>query len=367
MSVATDPAGPTTISIFNGETNRMNAYDAATFQKQRVVPSAADAPGGVGRDSNGQICFRRTPEGLFFIEGEDTNQGTTQDTAGWGYFRLTGTGVGNFQYEQVGKLIPTYQPSPDGGENYGCGFLRDGRLLTSDIGNQAGGPSNGQLIIWFPPFDTGAEHTPDGVLPVQPARYCKLDVALGTAGGIYIDDQDRVYVASARGTPGIYRYSGAFPTSDTAAGGCGRQDSTAAPLVDENRLQKERFIIPDLANVVTPNAIARSPKGTFYVSSVFNGVIAEYDANGTFLRRVLSPAPSDTTPPFATGTPLGIGVDSHGTLYYADIGIVTTGGIGPGPLRGSVRRIRFVDDQPQPPETIDSRLNFPDGIGILEQ
>ena len=40
---------------------------------------------------------------------------------------------------------------------------------------------------------------------------------------------------------------------------------------------------------------------------------------------------------------------------------------GPGDYNGSVRRIRFVNDQPQPPEIMDSGLDFPDGIGVLEQ
>ena len=31
---------------------------------------------------------------------------------------------------------------------------------------------------------------------------------------------------------------------------------------------------------------------------------------------------------------------------------------------GSVRRIRFVDGAPQPPETMADGLAFPDGIGV---
>jgi len=361
------PAATKSVSVFNGQDNNLDAYDPANnFLKQVVVPSADAAPGGVGRDSNGQICFKRDAQGLHFIEGEDSNQGESHETAGWGYFTLTGTGVGNFHYQEIGKLTPTYQPTPDGAENYGCGFLSDGRLLTSDLGNQASGAGNGQLIIWFPPFDTGAEFTPTGTVPTHPAHYCKLDVTLGTAGGIYIDEQDRVYVASARSSPGVYRFTGPFPTSDTAAGGCGQQDGTGAPLADT--VHKEKFITPDLVNIVTPNAIVRSPQGTFYVSSVFNGVIAEFDTAGVFVRRILSPAAGDTVQPFQTGTPLGLGIDSSGTVYYADIGVVSnSSGIGPGDHNGTVRRIRFVNGQPQPPETMDTGLDFPDGIGVLEQ
>ena len=356
-------SGPSVI-VFNGENNRLGAYDASGFRKQ-IFPNNSDAP-GIGRDSNGEICFTRDAQGIHFILGEDTNQGASHETAGWGYFTLTGTQVGSFQYQEIGKLTPTYQPTPDGAENYGCGFLSDGRLLTTDVGNQATGDGNGQLIIWFPPFTTGAEYTATGVIPTNPAHYCKLDITIGTAGGIYVDSQDRIYVASARVAPAIYRYTGPFPTSDDAAGGCGQIDNTGAPLADS--INREVFIATD-QNVTTPNAIVSSGHNTFYVSSVFNGVIAEYDANGNFIRRVLEPPPGETlgSEPFSTGTPLGLGVDSRGTLYYADIGIVISdGGVGPGNDTGTVRRIRFEAGQPLPPETMDTGLGFPDGIGILE-
>ena len=79
-------AAPKSVIVFSGEGNRLNAYDPAdNFRKQTVVPSNADAPGGVGRDLNGQICFRRDAQGLHFIGGEDTNQGSGHATAGWGY------------------------------------------------------------------------------------------------------------------------------------------------------------------------------------------------------------------------------------------------------------------------------------------
>ncbi|HVM98039.1 MAG TPA: hypothetical protein VMT89_16710, partial [Candidatus Acidoferrales bacterium] len=104
-----------------------------------------------------------------------------------------------------------------------------------------------------------------------------------------------------------------------------------------------------------------------YVSSVFNGVIAEYSAQGTYIRTVLQPVSGEHLPYPSTGTPLGLGLDSTGTLYYADIGIVQNGlDIGPGDNTGTVRRIRFVDGVPQAPETMDRNLAFPDGIGILE-
>ena len=41
-------------------------------------------------------------------------------------------------------------------------------------------------------------------------------------------------------TAGVLRYSGPFPTSDTAAGGCGKRDATDAPLA--TTVHRERFI-----------------------------------------------------------------------------------------------------------------------------
>jgi hypothetical protein len=179
-----------------------------------------------------------------------------------------------------------------------------------------------------------------------------------------------VYVGSARNTgaspSGVTRYSGPFPTSDAAEDGCGRVDPTGAPLVSEGRITKE-LVIPADGNITNPGGVVRKPDGGFYVASVLNGVIAEYDAEFRFVRRVLSPPrPGLPTP---TGNPLGLGLASDGTLYFADIGLQLRagGGIGPGRNLGKVRRIRFVDGVPQPPEIMDEGLNFPDGIGVLEE
>jgi hypothetical protein len=343
----TTPVTPTpqpSLILFSPEGNRLNTYDPETRQKQTVIENHHLDPNG--RDINGQVCF--FPDGSTrFIAGEDTNQ--PNPPAAWGVFQLHGSTLGTLSATQIGRLVPTYQASTSIADPYGCGFLPDGRLLTTDIGSNASGDPTGQLIIWFPPLDT-----------TQP-RYCKLDVEIGTAQGILVSEGD-VYVASARVEPSIWRFSGSFPTGDDAASGCGRTDSTGAPLVDDGRLDKTRLIKAD-GNVPTPNGVVRSPHGTFYVSSVLNGVIAEYDSAGKFVRRILRPVSGEMLPYPSTGTPLGLAIDAAGTLYYADLGLTTA--LEPGAGVGTVRRIRFVNGDPQPPDTIDTGLDFPDGLGLL--
>ena len=349
----TTAAVPAAQLVFNGQGNDLAAYSTeAPFEGQVVIEHNSDEnPDGL--DINGQICFD-PDDPQRFIAGEDTFQSTTGEP-GWGVFELTGSTIGELAATQVAELVPTYQPEQNGAENFGCGFLADGRVVTTDIGNQATGDANGQLIVWFGPFE-GTE-----------IAYCKVDVTIGTAQSILVDG-DAVYVASARGG-GVHRYDATtFPTSDTADGGCDSTDGTGAPFA--TGIARTVFIAGDETNgIATAAGIARGPGGNLFVSSVFNGVIAEFTPDGTFVRHVLQPPAGEALgeEPYSTGTPLGIGVASDGTLYYADIGIVITAdGIGPGSGTGTVRRIRFLDGEPQPPETLDDGLAFPDGIGIYE-
>lgn len=350
-------SGAAAAVVFNGQGNDLDAYESTPpFRTQKVITNAADDPTGL--DINAQLCFFPDGSGRM-IAGEDTGQ-KAGDRQGWGIFRLTGDGVGSFATDEVAKLVPTYQAAGDNAENYGCGFLRDGRVLTTDVGNQALGPADGQLIVWFGPFDS------------ETVPYCKVDVDIATAQSIWVDDQDRVYVAAARPSDepdatsgGVWRYDPPFPTGPDAAGGCGRTDGTGAPLADGVSKTK---VIPAGANgLVAPTGLAPAPNGGLYVSSVISGVINEYATDGTFRRTILSPPAGETLGerPYSTGTPLGIAVGPDGTLYYADIGIVISpSGPGPGDATGSLRRITFRDGQPQPPETMASGLDFPDGVGV---
>ncbi len=351
-TTAAERSLPSEEIVFGAEGNRLWAYSTGDpSEAQVVIPSAADDP-GAGLDINAQLCFFPDGSGRF-IAGEATGQ--PNPPAGWGIFQLRGTGVGDLSAEQIGKLTPTYQPGADP-ENYGCGVLSDGRMVTTDLGGQApGDPGNGQFIVWF--------GDPEGT----DQTYCKVDVAIATAQSLLVGPDDEVYVVSARPpTSGVWRYTD-LPTSADAAGGCGGADGTGEPLADQ--VAREQVLAPGANDILSPAGIAPSPNGGFYVSSVITGIINEYDADWNFVRTILAPPEgevigADTS--LSTGTPLGIGVASDGTIYYADIGIVNDpeNGFGPGEGTGSVRRIRFVDGEPQEPETINEGLAFPDGIGV---
>jgi hypothetical protein len=350
----TSTAAPRPTLVFNGQGNDLAAYLAEPPFTKQLVDHHYDKEHPDGLDLNGQICFdpKRPTR---FVAGEDTLQDTTGHP-GWGILELKGTELGKLSVHEVGKLVPTYQKSNDNPENYGCGFLDDGRILTTDVGNQAEGNGDGQLIVWFPPFESRA------------VKYCKVTVNLATGQGLLVDG-DSVYLAQARPpNGGIWRYNAKdFPTSDTAEGGCDAKDATGAPMA--THVKSKLFIEPGKGNTVaTPNAIAKARNGDFYVTSVFNGIIAEFDPNGRYMRNILQPIAGDVlgAKPYTTGTPLGIGVGPDGSVYFADIGItVSANGIGPGDGTGHVRRIAFDEaGQPQPPEQMDKGLAFPDGIGI---
>jgi len=322
--------------LYGSEGNRLRRYDLDTIDQPPLVEdvliaSAGDAPGS-GRDINGQIC---AVGGGRFVAGEDTGQPALPP--GWGLFEADGT--------QVGKLTATYFVG--GAEPFGCAVDAAGQLFTTEVGSQASGPFNGQLILWFPPYDAASP------------RFCKLAVDIGTAGTLAIDAAGRVYVASARGGV-IHRFSPPFPTGPDAAGGCGALDALGSPLADV--VQREVFVDES----TTYAGVARAPGGNWFFGSVLVGAIYEYDAAGNRLRTVVAPAPGESTLPFSTGHPQGLAVDCRGNLYYADLALrVGAGGIGPGP-NGSVRRVRFdACGVPAAPEIVRGGLAFPDGLGLF--
>lgn len=386
--------------VFNGQGNDLGVYDAATGEKQLLVTHVGADPES-GRDINAQICFQeldRDGDGQterYFIAGEDSGQNEEAGTPGWGWFQLLGDEIGQLEWVQLGKLVPTWSGA-DQAENYGCGFLPDGRLITSDVGDQfPHQPASGQLIEWFPNVDGGFQDaTADAVTPedLHPSwqtidngldqAYCKIDTSIGTAGGTWVAD-GWVYAASNRPGPngpgGIYRYEIAdFPAAGTDCAGLGNQ----ADLVAAGVVTRELWLPAD-GSALTPSAIVPSNRTwngfpTWYVSSVFTGVIAEYADTGVarvHVRNVLEPpagAPIGQFDDFAAesglpvndgGTPFGMGLTPTGELWYADLGIQ---GDGPADGHGSVQRIAIDSQGASGTRSIvDDGLDYPDGIGIL--
>jgi outer membrane protein assembly factor BamB len=342
--------------LYSTEGNRLRRIDVDTvshppLRQDVLIRNATEgefgSAGADGRDVNGMVC--RLPDGNL-VMGEDTGQ--TAVKPGFGVFTPAG--------EQVGKLTPTSFVAQ--AEPFGCGVDAEGRLFTTEIGNQAFGPLNGQLILWFPPYEVfpGAPGTyPNGATS---ANYCKLAIEIGTATGVAIDPEGRVLVASPRQGQ-VFRFSGTWPTGPDAAGGCGRTDSTGAPLVDEGRIEVETFIQDP--SIFTPSGIARAENGNWFVSSVLFGKIAEFTPAGAFVRTILDPG-TVLQLPAPTGHPQSLAFDAQGTLYYADLdlrGSLLNPDTGP---NGTIRRIRFDEDgDPLPPDFVRQGLAFPDGVAVL--
>lgn len=376
---AAEPALPERTLVFGAEENRLRAFDAATGEGQVVIPSHADDPVG-GRDINAQVCFTELDGTHYFIAGEDTGQ-SGEGEPGWGFFELHGEEIGELSATQQAKLVPTWSGSSSNPENYGCGFLDDGRLLTSDVGDQLPHEeASGQLIVWFPDAGGGFTDDPDDVS--EDTNYCKVDTTLGTAGGVWVDG-GWVYVASNRPGPGapggVYRYPvEGLPVSrsgDTCRLPDGSDYRYDADATSEGLVDRELWL-PNDAFVLTPSALVPSGRTwngfpTWYVSSVFTGVVAEYADTGlarVHVRNVVEPpgglpvGQADDLPGNDAGTPFGVGVTPEGDLWYADLGIQ---GSGPVAGHGSFQRVRFdADGEPVRHVVLDG-LTYPDGIGIV--
>ncbi|RIL06278.1 MAG: hypothetical protein DCC71_07370 [Proteobacteria bacterium] len=346
----------TGVLLLSTEGNRLRRIDVDTvdhppLRQDVLIRNASEgesgAAGAQGRDVNGMVCV--LPSG-HLVMGEDTGQPAVRP--GYGVFDAAGN--------QIGKLAPTgFRPQP---EPFGCAVDAQGRLFTTEIGDPFA--SNGQLILWFPPYEVfpGAPGTyPNGAASTN---YCKIAIDVGAASGVAVDDDGRVYVASPRGAR-VFRYSGAWPTGPDAAGGCGRTDATGAPLVDDGRIARETFV--QHPAVATPSGLARGPSGNWFVSSVLTSRIAEFSPSGAFVRDVMAPPEGNVTElPASTGHPQSLAFDAQGRLYYADlnlVGSILTPDTGP---NGTVRRIDFdASGAPSAPKVVRSGLAFPDGVTML--
>jgi hypothetical protein len=384
MGAIAAPPPPRAQFVLSPEGNNLWAYDAASRAVQLVVkgvnerdPGVAAPPGSDRRDINGQICI--APDGRHIITGEDTVEptgtgGSSHDPriAGWGYFTISGSRLGQITVREVGKLAPESGPGPGytgDPDNFGCGFLDAKRLLTTAIGDTLpGDPSNGQLFMWFGPFDKNFRRektqTGDGFY-VGDVPHCAIDSTLATAGGIAIDRNGDVYVATnrfddARNTGTVWRYSGTWPKTQAEC----TASYVRAHITKTAVLDLLPPPIPFEPIAVTPSDVKISPQGTLYVSSVFTGTVSEFTKSGTLVRDIypLSPIAPRTGP---TGnTPFGLAFTSDGALWIADLGIILDS---PASGQGSVIRQPF--DAGHNPvllgaQTINKGLDYPDGLGV---
>lgn len=339
--------------LYAAEGNRLHRIDLAsvgtgTLRHEVAIERAGRDPAR-GRDLNGMICALPDASGRF-VAGEDTGQ--PHPPAGWGVFEPGGA--------QVGRLVATStaeKPDP-----YGCGFDPEGRLFTTEIGDPGFGHANGQLILWFPPYDRFPSRPVAGSpSDATSPNACKIATDIGTAMGVAVDRAGRVYVASSSGFR-IHRFLPPFPTGPDGAGGCGARDATGAPMASEVRRETFAWAQPE-HGLLTYSGLAFAANGNLYAASVVSGRIGEFDREGRFVRLVLDPG--RWLPPYPTGTPQGLAVDAAGTLYYADLALTREGAsLRPGP-GGRVWRIPFDGGAPQAPEPILDGLEYPDGLGVI--
>lgn len=383
--------------VLSPEGNHLWAYDAHDHTSQLVslavngTPPAGVDPAtwtGARYDINGQVCV--SPDGQHIVTGEDTvyhgtggDGGSSHDPriAGWGWFEISGDGIGSVAIEQRGKLAPEAEGTGDGytgdPDNFGCGFLDAHRLVTTAIGNTLPGePANGQLFVWFAGdspegFETGFERVTDDTAGVAfnvgAVAHCSVDDTLATAGGIAVAPNGDVFVATnrfddANHPGGVWRYRN-LPESQAEC------ESPDYAVDKELVIPGGPVTTPDVPIVpspraFTPSAVVISPESTLVVSSVFTGSVAEFTMGGTWIRDLypLAPVTPYTGP---TGdTPFGVTFTSDHALWIADLGIVLNG---PVPGLGSVIRVTY-DDQGNPVPGGSTRvaegLTFPDGIGV---
>ena len=220
----------------------------------------------------------------------------------------------------------------------GCAFLPDGRLIATDVGSEIIGVNDGALMIFFPGGPHGGY-----------ASYCFLDKALADPGMPVLDDAGSVYVPEPQGSR-VTKFSPPFPSS---AADCANPEQlvTTAP-------QKSTWLASGVGGLNVPAGITRvRGNDHFYVGGVLGpAIINEYDANGAFVRNIV--------PANVPKNPLGMDVGKDGTLYYAELNLdpMTLD-----PRCGSVSMVQFDGaGNPQPPVTLGTHLNFPDGITVVE-
>jgi hypothetical protein len=366
-SAATTAAPPTTPAptstttpgsdavLFVAVGGNIDAYDTQPpFHRERVV-AAGTAPDG--SEPHGQICFYPDGSRRFVVAETRAAAPGVAAGAGWGVYQLTGDDIGTFRVARTGGFSSPSLASTDPPSTYGCAFLSDGRLLTTDVGNAQSGAPTGQLIEWFPPYGSTT------------VAHCTIATGLGSPRGLAVDPQGAIELAAARApSAGVWRYSGAFPKTP---GACAATPSAAAGGTVVSGVTANLLVPAGPNGLGTPDAVALTADGKgLVVTSAPDGVINRYDLGGTFSDTVLQPKAGEQlgATPRAGGTPLGVAVNADGAVFYADPGLLVGAGgaVAPGDRVGSVRRITFSQGRAQAPQVLNQGLPGPDGLGIFD-
>jgi hypothetical protein len=320
----------------------------------------AGPPARVGRHVNGPLCFmpRRFARGAAFVIADDTyreacldrnppqarcNGGrgrnyVGQDADGWGVFRRNG------RWTKRVIAVPWTSPGaedPGNTDPQGCLFLPDGTFIGVDVGHGDPGTADGSLVAFFP----GRRKSYDTYCFLARASLAQPSMPLLLDDGSFLLAESGFDFGGVN--PGrVTRYSGPFPTSEA--------DCPNADHVVTTPPTKTTFTSFPASAMATPAAIARVPGSdhVYITSPLVPPIINEYSAAGVFVRTI-APTPMN---------PLGIGVGSDGTAYFAELHLSPTFQTG----CGSVSRVRFDNGQPLPQETLSQNLLFPDGVTVID-
>jgi hypothetical protein len=309
-------SGSTTVEkLFSPQNNELDVYDLKTGDMTVLIPNTE-------RNVDGQACLLPGGDGRFLI-AEDIYQdrGARQ---GWEIFTADG--------QPVSKILePVTEGEKKQIEPYGCVFDKDGRLFVTDVGDEDFTGGNGKLIVFYPP---------------DYSTYCLLSHTLRVSLTLALDDDGSLLIAQAVPPGQVVRFSPPFPNDPTEC---------------ETTQPKQSVFIED-PDLQTPSGIAKAPNGNWYVSSVFAPpAINEYGQDGKLVRKIISGTD--------IGNPQGLAVGSDGTIYYADLGLVTEPGKlpGPGDKTGTVRKVTFdAQGNPQKPVVMGSGFDFPDAVSVLK-
>ena len=241
--------------------------------------------------------------------------------------------------------------------------------MTSDIGNQAAGDGERPAHHLVPAVHEGLrgrEGRDEGHGAVLQDRHRRSRPRAASRSTRTTTSTSR---RRARPTSGVWRYSGPFPTSADAERRL-RDDRQHRRTDRPTSVRKEPFIAAGEHGLVEPERDRRRARvraaGTCRASSPASSTSTTRD--GAFVRTILEPPAGEGPRPRADqhrdAARARRRARRHPLLRRHRHRDRRPRASDPA-TAPAVRRIRFVDGEPQPPETMADGLAFPDGIGIF--